>query len=151
MNLRDLLTAQRVATQVRATDWQHAVREAGWLLVDTGGVEPRYVEGMIRTAQELGPYIVIAPGIAIPHSRPEDGALAPCLAVITLDPPIPFGNIDNDPVRIVIAFAAVDHEQHVEALCNLASILSEPANIDALAAAETQQEILEVMWSDPPA
>jgi mannitol/fructose-specific phosphotransferase system IIA component (Ntr-type) len=104
---------------------------------------------MIHTAKELGPYIVIAPGLALPHSRPEDGVLEPCMALITLDPQIEFGNPDNDPVDLVIAFGAVDNEQHVEALQDMATILSEPGNLEALREAETKEQILEVMWSVP--
>jgi mannitol/fructose-specific phosphotransferase system IIA component (Ntr-type) len=106
---------------------------------------------MIRTAKELGPYIVIAPGVALPHSRPEDGVLQPCLAFLTLDPPIDFGNADNDPVQLVIAFGTVDSQQHVDALRELANILSEPSSIETLRAAKTKQEILDVMWSAPTA
>ncbi len=151
MNLRQLLTAERVATKVEVDNWEDAVRAIGRLMVDTGVVEERYIDGMIHTAKELGPYIVIAPGLALPHSRPEDGVLEPCMALITLEPSIEFGNPDNDPVDLVIAFGAVDNEQHVEALRDMATILSEPANLEALRAADTKGEILEVMWSVPSA
>ncbi len=151
LNLRQLLTAERVATKVEVDNWEDAVRAIGRLMVDTGVVEERYIDGMIHTAKELGPYIVIAPGLALPHSRPEDGVLEPCMALITLEPSIEFGNPDNDPVDLVIAFGAVDNEQHVEALRDMATILSEPANLEALRAADTKGEILEVMWSVPSA
>ncbi|KPL21661.1 MAG: hypothetical protein AMJ93_09085 [Anaerolineae bacterium SM23_84] len=151
MNLRQLLSAERVATDVTVEDWEAAVRAVGRLMVDTGVVEERYIDGMIDTAKELGPYIVIAPGLALPHSRPEDGVLQPCMALVTLKPPVDFGNPDNDPVDVVIAFGAVDHEQHVEALRDMATILSEPSNLAALHAAKTKDQILEIMWSAPEA
>ena len=149
MNLRELLTRERIATNVQVDHWEDAVRAVGRLMVDTGAVEERYIDGMINTAKELGPYIVIAPGLALPHSRPEDGVLEPCMALITIEPPTEFGNPDNDPVDLVIAFGAVDTEQHVEALRDMATILSEPGNLDALRAADTEEEILKVMWSVP--
>jgi mannitol/fructose-specific phosphotransferase system IIA component (Ntr-type) len=149
LNLRELLTADRIATKVRVDDWEEAIRAIGRLMVDTEVVEERYIEGMIHTAKELGSYMVIAPGLALPHSRPEDGVIAPCMALITLDPPIEFGNPDNDPVDLVIAFGAQDQEQHMEALCDMATILSEPANRASLRAATTKEEILDVMWSAP--
>jgi mannitol/fructose-specific phosphotransferase system IIA component (Ntr-type) len=151
VNLRQLLSAERVATDVTVEDWEGAVRAVGRLMVDTGVVEERYIDGMIDTAKELGPYIVIAPGLALPHSRPEDGVLQPCMALVTLKPPVDFGNPDNDPVDVVIAFGAVDHEQHVEALRDMATILSEPSNLAALHAAKTKEQILEIMWSAPEA
>jgi len=46
---------------------------AGAFLVDTDAVFPSYVDAMVRAVEELGPYMVVAPGIALAHARPEDG------------------------------------------------------------------------------
>jgi len=147
--LQDLLSIEQIAVQVPATDWRDAVRRVGRLLVESGAVEERYIDGMIHTAEELGPYIVIAPGIAMPHSRPEDGVRRPCMALITLRDPINFGNPDNDPVRLVFAFGAVDQKQHIEALSQLASafsrFFSEQGGIQSLLDAQTPQELMQAM------
>lgn len=50
------------------------MRIGGELLEKSGAIEPRYIDAMINTVKEIGPYIVIAPGIAMPHARPEAGA-----------------------------------------------------------------------------
>ena len=145
MELKEVLLPGRVAVDVVAADWEEAVRASGQLLVDTGGVEDRYIEGMIRTTKELGPYIVIAPGLAIPHSRPEDGVVEPCMAVVSLSTPVPFGNEDNDPVKILIAFGATDHDEHVQAIGQMTEVLSEPENLEALKAAQTPEQVLNIM------
>lgn len=154
MDLHRLLTTDTVAVNIKATDWRDAVRKVGQLLVDSGGVEERYIDGMIRTAEELGPYIVVAPGIAMPHSRPEDGVIQPCMALITLSEPIEFGNAENDPVRLVFAFGAVDNEQHVEALRELATVLcrfyDELGGIESLLRADTTEGLLQAMLEGLP-
>jgi mannitol/fructose-specific phosphotransferase system IIA component (Ntr-type) len=147
LDLKDILTPERVAVNVQAKDWEEAVRQVGQLLVDTGVVEGRYVDSMVATTKELGPYIVIAPGLAIPHGRPEDGVLQPCMAVAMLDAPVNFGNPDNDPVRILIALGAVDAVQHVEALRQMAEILSDEGNFKALQAARSREDVLKILWS----
>jgi len=149
LDFADLLTIDRVTVGVKAEDWRDVVRQVGRLMVATGGVEERYIEGMIRTAEELGPYIVVAPGIAMPHSRPEDGVLEPCMALITLREPIEFGNPENDPVRLVFAFGAVDNAQHVQALQQIATIFAQfydnLGGIDELVDAKTPDELLATM------
>ena len=147
VNLREILTPQRVAANVRVSNWEEAVRTAGDILVRTGGAREEYIEAMIGTVKEMGPYIVIAPGIAMPHARPEDGVLEPCMAIITLDPPVEFGNPDNDPVRVVVAFGGVDNKQHVDALREMAQVLSNESNVEALIHAQEAPEILRVMWT----
>lgn len=47
-------------------DWRDAVRAACQPLLDDGTIDPIYPDEIIRKVEELGPYIVIAPDIAIP-------------------------------------------------------------------------------------
>lgn len=146
MNLEELLPVERIALNVQAKDWEEAVRAIGKVMVDTGVVEDRYIDGMIATTKELGPYIVIAPGVAIPHSRPEDGVISTCLAYARLAPPIDFGNEDNDPVHILFALGAVDHTQHVEALQQIAEILSDEVRFKQLLDADTIEAVSAILY-----
>jgi PTS system ascorbate-specific IIA component len=148
LQLRDLLQADQIAANVRAPDWRAAVRAAGELLVRSGAVEARYVEAMLRAAQELGPYIVIAPGLALPHARPEDGVLRAGVSVIRLEPPLAFGSAENDPVRVVIALAAPDADQHVLALSQLMDALAAPEDMRRLLVAQTREEIARVLLGE---
>ncbi|HDN05306.1 MAG TPA: PTS sugar transporter subunit IIA [Chloroflexi bacterium] len=148
LNIKELLPIERIALNVQANDWEDAVRSVGRLMVDTGVVEEEYIEGMIATTKELGPYIVIAPGVAIPHSRPEDGVITTCLAFARLNPPINFGNEANDPVRVLFALGAMDHSEHVEALKEIAEILTDQDQFDKLLKAETVREITEILYRD---
>lgn len=90
------------------------------LLVDGGAVEPRYLSRCIEMVEEHGPYMVLAPGIALAHARPEDGAIRLGLSAVTLANPVEFGHPDNDPVDLVVCFASPDQEQHVGLLGALA-------------------------------
>jgi mannitol operon transcriptional antiterminator len=84
MNLRDLVRPNIVAVDVEVKDWQEAIRAAGTLMFADGAVEERFSDAMIRVAKEFGPYIVVAPGIALPHARPEDGVIKASIAVLRL-------------------------------------------------------------------
>lgn len=137
-----MLTAQTVALGVSVADWEEAVRAAGKLLVDSGAVEARYVDAMIAMVGEIGPYIVIAPGVALPHARPSEGAHRPAMALITLASPVEFGNEYNDPVDLVIAFAAGDADAHLEALTGLARMLEREDLLIAVRAASTVDQVL---------
>ena len=139
------ISPETVLINVPAQDWQEAVQAAGHLLVKAGAAEPRYLDAMIRTVAELGPYIVLAPGMAMPHARPEDGALKVGFAAITLDHPIEFGNPDNDPVRLVIAFCAPDSDAHIQSLTQLARALGEPGFVERAVAATTTEDLAEIL------
>ena len=88
---------------------------AGAFLVDTDAVFPSYVDAMVRAVEELGPYMIVAPGIALAHARPEDGVKRMCMSLVRLASPVEFGSEANDPVDLVFAFGAVDKEAHLQA------------------------------------
>jgi mannitol/fructose-specific phosphotransferase system IIA component (Ntr-type) len=143
--LSQMLTREMVALAVNVQDWQGAVREAGRLLVEGGAVEPHYTEAMIEMVKEIGPYIVIAPGVALPHARPESGARRAGISLLTLDPPVHFGNENNDPVTLVIAFSAPGDEGHLEALRDVARLLEDSERVQMIKAATEIEEVLELI------
>ena len=147
MKLEEMLSKERIAISVQAEDWEAAVRAVGKLMFDTGVVEARYIDGMVNTTKELGPYIVIAPGVAIPHSRPEDGVISPCMAFVKLASPVEFGNKENDPVHLLFALGALDHEQHVDALRQIAEVLMDEKKSKKLFEAGSIQDITGVLYS----
>jgi len=144
LKLRDLLTGNTIEVNIYAHDWKDAIRKSGQLLLGIDAVKPEYIDAMIRFCEENQAYIVLAPGIALPHARPEDGVKKMCLSLITLERPVNFGHPQNDPVDIVIALGAIDHSSHINALSQLAELLMEEENIEAIRSAKTKTEILEL-------
>jgi mannitol/fructose-specific phosphotransferase system IIA component (Ntr-type) len=145
--LSEMLTEETIALGLAVADWQEAVRASGNLLVRAGRAEPSYVDGMIRMVQEIGPYIVIAPGVALHHARPEDGVKEACMSLVTLSPPVPFGNEYNDPVELVVAFGSPDSKGHMEALAELARLLENEIALNALKKAASPRDIVTVVKS----
>jgi PTS system ascorbate-specific IIA component len=67
-----------------ALDREHAIEMAGELLVASGRSTPDYTQSMLDVVAENGPYIVIAPGIALAHGRPSEAVLEIGLSLVTL-------------------------------------------------------------------
>ena len=122
-------------TAVAAADWREAIRAACAPLVEQGAATATYPDRCVATVEEHGPYIVLAPGIALAHARPDDGATALGVAAVTLAEPVAFGHDDNDPVDVVFAFGSPDTHQHVGLLSSLAGAL-ERGLADRLRAAD---------------
>lgn len=115
----------RVAARQGGTcvDWVHAVRSVGDLLVDLGVAGPQYVEACVESVHVNGPYIVLAPGLALAHARPEQGATGLGVGLVRLAEPVEFGHPSNDPVDLVFAFATPDANGHLAMLRSLAGAL----------------------------
>ncbi|WP_312889803.1 BglG family transcription antiterminator [Pelorhabdus rhamnosifermentans] len=140
--LKDLLIESTIRLNVEVKDWEEAIRIGGELLEGGGFVEHRYIDAMIRTVKEMGPYIVIVKGIAMPHARPEDGAKKIGMALLTLKKPVEFGNKENDPVNVVIFLCAIDNVTHLKALAELMQLLDDEAFKQLADRAVNKQEIL---------
>lgn len=150
MKLAELLRPSLVAVDVEVKTWQEAIEACGRLLYEDGAIEERFTAAMIRVAHEFGPYIVVAPGIALPHAFPEDGVIKPSMALVKLKTPVNFGNSQNDPVWLVVALAPIDAQQHIQGLADLAAVLGDMANIRDLKACSTPQELHNVFHSAVP-
>lgn len=123
--IKELLTEDLVKVNIKASNWEDAVRKAGELLYINNKVEKSYIDAMVKTVESMGPYIVMAPGIAMPHARPEDGAKDIGLAIISLEKPVNFGSDDFDPVKLVIALCASESKVHIELLKDLSNVLDD--------------------------
>ncbi|KAA3661539.1 MAG: PTS sugar transporter subunit IIA, partial [Chloroflexi bacterium] len=125
--------------------WETAVSRSGNLLVNTGKCTPGYIQAMIDAVHKMGPYMVLAPGLALAHARPEDGVLEMGISLITLAPPINFGSEDNDPVSLVFAFGGTDSKSHIGLLTELAELLEDDDRRESLAAAKTVDELFGII------
>jgi mannitol/fructose-specific phosphotransferase system IIA component (Ntr-type) len=143
LSLSELLPRERIKLDVRINTWQDAIREAGKLLFDSGAVTYEYIEAMVKVAEELGPYIVIAPGIALPHAATKSGAKQTALSLIKLAEPINFGNPDNDPVRLVFGLSAIDKKAHIVALQGLAKLFLSKDLFNQLLNANNTDSVIE--------
>lgn len=134
-----------ITIKATASDWRVAIRLAGNGLVAAGVATEEYTDQMIAAVEEHGPYIVIAPGIALAHARPSDAVLKGGLSWVSLDTPVRFGHSSNDPVTLVIGLAAVDHSAHIDVLKAIAGVLSDKENRAKLEAARTDTEVREIL------
>ena len=67
------------------------------------------------------------------------------MQLIRLKTPVNFGSSRNDPVKLVIMFAAKDSNGHLEALQKLAELMSEPSNVQLLMESDRIKEIQELL------
>jgi PTS system ascorbate-specific IIA component len=128
-----------------AKNRSEAIAESGRLLVASGRVEQPYVDEMVKAVEDHGPYIVIAPGIALAHGRPSKLVLETGISLVTLAEPVAFGNEKNDPVRLVFGLAAFDHTAHLGMMRELAVMLGDAEIVNSLLNAVTIQQIRDLL------
>lgn len=144
-SLEELVTEDVIQLNTLANSWQEVVEVTGRLLLNVSAIEARYIEAMKETILVHGPYVVIAPGIALLHARPGEGVRKVCIALVTLEEAVPFGNDRYDPVDLSIALGTIDKQAHLRALQQLMEVLSSDAAIKGIREAETKGEIVRLL------
>ncbi len=141
--LKELLTEQFIQTQASAKNWEEAIKITASPLLTSNIITNNYISAMINTVNELGPYIVIMPEIAIPHARPEDGALEVGLSFANFESPIEFPG--EKEVKAMIVLAAKDQNSHLKALSEMTELLGNENSLEILKTADSNETILKLI------
>ena len=96
---------------------------------------------MIDNVKRLGSYIVILPGIAMPHARPEDGSYKIGISIMTLKNPVYFCDCS---VRVVLTLSVIDNITHMDILKNIMKIVEDSEFMNRISNAVTQKDILDI-------
>jgi PTS system ascorbate-specific IIA component len=139
------LSEGAIVLGAEVADWRAAVRMVGNALAAAKVARPGYATEMVRMIEEHGPYVVIAPGLALAHARPGPEVLKDGLAVVTLATPVAFGHPHNDPVRVVLGLAISASDRHLESVAALANVFNDTSAVDDLIAATTPADVLRIL------
>ncbi|WP_249274412.1 BglG family transcription antiterminator [Candidatus Enterococcus clewellii] len=138
----DQITApDMIQTNVKAGNWEEAIRLSAAPLLKNRKISRDYIETMIQTAKDEGPYMVIAKHVALPHARPEEGALDLGISITVLDYPIIFGSKENDPVKYIFCLSAPRNNRHLNAMAELVNLLDDQHFYELLDSTSDPQKI----------
>lgn len=118
--LSELLSVENIRFLPSAPDWREAVRLCAEPLLKSGTILPEYAEAMVQSVELHGPYIVVDEGLALPHARPEDGAVRPGMSMLILGTPV---DLLGQTVWVFAVLAAADANAHLNALKELAELV----------------------------
>ena len=139
------LPTSAIVIAAEASDWRAAVTLAGEALTRSGSASPGYSGEMIRMIEQHGPYVVIAPGLALAHARPGVEVITDGLCIVTLASPVNFGHPHNDPVSVILGLAIVSAATHLAAVAAIANVFNDSSAIADLAAARSAEEVQAIM------
>ena len=142
MNLLDSLKENNsVAVKQEARTWEEAVEVCMRPLLENNAVKREYVDAIIARTNELGPFYILAPGLAMPHERPEKGVLKDGFSFITLEKPVVFP--DGQDVDILLGFSATSSEVHSnESIPQIVMLFDDEAAFEKIRKAESTDEII---------
>jgi len=142
--LREFVERKHVKFAEEAKDWREAIRMSCEVLEADGTVEGNYKEDIIACVEKYGPYIVIMPNVAMPHSQEHaKGVNKTAVAFMKLNKPVSFtpGNPDTD-ARLFFTLASCNSDQHLDNMSRLSELLMNEELVNELAGASTAEDLL---------
>ena len=126
MLLGELIQSNRVQFVDKADDWEDAIRKSCRLLIEEGTINPGYADEIIAAIHELGPYIVLMPGFALPHAMKDSAnAHGTGIAFMKLAEPVSFDkNNSEKDASVFFTLAARDSDEHLKNMRKLWKMLT---------------------------
>jgi PTS system mannitol-specific IIA component len=143
-SLMDFFDRESIAIYSSADDWSQAIDLSMKNILERKYITPDYIQAIKDTTRKIGPYYLLAPGIAMPHARPECGALHTALSFTLLRQGVSF-DAESPPVRLLIGLAAKDSDSYIEAIQALSEMLCEDEVIDELFNAKNTEELINII------
>lgn len=126
--------------------WQEAIRMGCKPLETDGSVDESYADQIIECVEKYGPYIVIMPGVAMPHSQENAvGVTKTTVSFMKVDEPVYFDK--DDPEKYATLFftvASCNHQEHLENIQRLSMMLMNEKLLADLMEVKNAEELLEL-------
>lgn len=138
------LTKELISFTKGFENWEDAIKFSSKSLLENGYINQSYVDAMIESVKEFGPYIVIAPNIAMPHARPEAGSNKVGFAVTLCEEPVSFSDAPEHQARLMVTLSCVNADTHLMMLQALVMVLADEEKFEKILNSKTKEEILDI-------
>lgn len=138
--LNSLKENNSIQLKKTVNSWEEAIRLLMKPLKENGSIKEEYIEAIINRTNEIGPFYILAPGLAMPHERGEKGALKDAFTFLTLNEPVEFPT--GEKVDILVGFSATDSEVHIaEAIPQVVALFEEDDYFDKIRSFNNNEEL----------
>ena len=125
--------------------WKEMVQMAGKPLLDDGLIVQEYIDNIIQTCLEVGPYMNIGPDIVLAHARPLSSTKKASMALLVSKNPVDLLDDAEHRARFWIFMATPDSNSHIEMIQKLAALLMDSDFLEKMGAADSREELLQIL------
>ena len=146
MLLRDIYEQNHYAFVKIPMTWEESIRECCKPLEADGTVNSEYADDIIECVKKFGPYIVIVPNVAMPHSTARIGSNGKtAIGFMHSDVPVNFEDGDDEKqVKTFFTLSATDQEAHLKNMQMLVQVLMNAEVLERLKNIQSPEELLEI-------
>lgn len=142
--LKDLVNQKLTQFEEKFESWEEAVRASYQTMLKQNIVEEVYVEQVVDCIKEFGPYIILIPNVAMPHSsQGAVGVNQSAVSFMKVEKPVVFeeGNSEKD-AKLFFSLAALDSNQHMNNIMALSELLMNEELVEELKKVKSDEDLL---------
>ncbi|ADO47095.1 PTS mannitol transporter subunit IIA [[Enterobacter] lignolyticus] len=144
MRLIDYFPESSISIHKSVADWQSAVDLCMAPLLNHHYINHQYISAIKESTLNNGPYYILVPGVAMPHTRPEYGAMKTGMTLTLLKEGVFFAE-GGEPVTLLIGLSAADSDSHIGAIQALSELLSEEEQLNLLLTAHNEKQLADII------
>jgi phosphocarrier protein FPr len=141
------LQRNQIRLQAKPSDKHDAIRQVGQLLVESGCIEPGYIDSMMGREAVANTYL--GNGLTIPHGLPQDRHLIQRTGIAVLQVPDGVTWNAGETAQLVVGIAAKSDE-HIDILRRLTRVLGNKAQVARLTQTNDALDIIEALTGERP-
>ncbi len=116
---KPLVDENNIQVTETCKDWKEAIKLASKPLLKENKISTIYVNNMIESVKQNGPYMVLTDYFALMHARPGVGVNQMGMSLLIVKKPV---DLEGKPVKIFLVMAAVDNTSHLSSLQKIMKI-----------------------------
>lgn len=144
MLLKEIVNQNLTCYHEEISTWKEAIKECCKPLEVTGYISDEYAGEIIKCVETHGPYIVIAPNIAMPHSTlGAKGVKKTGIGFMKVEKPVQFdkNNRERD-AQLFFVIASENENQHINNIMMLSTLLSNESLVEELEEVRNDEDLI---------
>lgn len=128
-NSNKLLIEEQIQVIDTVANWETAVEIASEPLLRNEMIAHTYLDNMIKSVEEHGPYMVLTDYFALMHAKPGVGVNEQSMSLLVLKNAV---DMRGKMVKIFLILAAKDNESHLGKLQEIMSVFMNEENYQTI-------------------
>ncbi|WP_311492249.1 PTS sugar transporter subunit IIA [uncultured Anaerococcus sp.] len=142
--IEKFISKEFIQLNVEVNDWKDAIKISAKPLLDKNIIKEKYIDNMIASVEEMGPYIALDRNIALAHARPDDSVNEIGLSFMTIKNELNLGS-DFDPIKLMLCLSAVDSDSHIELIMELSNVLCDKDIVNKIISENNVDDVIEIL------
>ena len=141
--LKDFIENRHFIFADSVENWEEAIKLSCKPFIDDATADEAYAQELVESVKKYGAYIVLMPGVALPHSQEGSGSVhKTSISFMKLKNPVSFDENDADMYAdLFFTLASCNHDEHLKNMAKLSEMLLNEELVEKLHKVKNEEDL----------